>query len=87
MSRNELKTVAVAIKFAMGKTKMISVGIDVSKGKSTVTIMKPGGEILVAPYEVIHTQNSLSQLADKVATFDEEVRIVLESTGNITKLV
>ena len=32
---------------------MISVGIDVSKGKSTVCIMKPGGEVLETPFEMI----------------------------------
>ena len=29
---------------------MISVGIDVSKGKSTVCIMKPGGEVVKPPF-------------------------------------
>jgi len=32
---------------------MTSVGIDVSK--SMVCILKPYGEVLVAPYEVVHT--------------------------------
>ena len=27
-------------------------GIDVSKGKSTVCVMRPSGEVLVPPYEV-----------------------------------
>ena len=31
---------------------MISVGIDVSKGKSMVCIMKPGGEVLKTPFEM-----------------------------------
>ena len=30
---------------------MLSIGIDVSKGKSTVCGMKPGGEIVYAPFE------------------------------------
>ena len=34
---------------------MLSIGIDVSKGKSTVCGMKPGGEIVYAPFEVQHT--------------------------------
>ena len=29
---------------------MISIGIDVSKGKSTVCMIKPYGEIIVAPH-------------------------------------
>jgi len=61
---------------------MISVGIDVSKGKSTVAIMKPGGEVVVSPFDVQHTRESLSQLVDRLSSFDEEVRVVLEATGN-----
>lgn len=33
----------------LGGNTMISVGVDVSKGKSTVCILKPYGEILMAP--------------------------------------
>ena len=33
---------------------MISVGIDVSKGKSTVCILKPGGEVVKPPFEIDH---------------------------------
>ena len=33
---------------------MISVGIDVSKGKSTVCILKPGGEVVKPPFEIEH---------------------------------
>ena len=36
---------------------MISVGIDVSKGKSTVCIIKPYGEIVASPFEVKHTES------------------------------
>ena len=38
---------------------MISVGIDVSKGKSTVCIMKPGGEVLETPFEMLHTMEGI----------------------------
>jgi len=61
---------------------MISVGIDVSKGKSTVTIMKPGGEIVSAPYDVLHNYESLNILAGRLNAYDDEVRVVLEATGN-----
>ena len=33
---------------------MISVGIDVSKGKSTICILKPFGEILMSPRDFEH---------------------------------
>ena len=61
---------------------MISVGIDVSKGKSTVSIMKPGGEILATPFEILHNIESLNALAMRLKAYDEEVRVVLESTGH-----
>lgn len=61
---------------------MISVGIDVSKDKSTVCIMKPGGEVLAAPYEMLHTMEGVLALADLIKTYDEEVRVVLEDTGH-----
>ena len=38
---------------------MLSIGIDVSKGKSTVCGMKPGGEIVYAPFEVQHTREGM----------------------------
>lgn len=61
---------------------MISVGIDVSKGKSTVSIFKPYGEILASPFEVTHTEPELSKLSSMLLHFDDEVRVVMESTGN-----
>ena len=41
---------------------MISVGIDVSKGKSTVCILKPGGEVIKPPFEIKHTVEVLDFL-------------------------
>ena len=61
---------------------MISVGIDVSKGKSTVCFLKPGGEVLKTPYDIIHNKEELAALVECITSFDEEVRIVLEDTGH-----
>ena len=41
---------------------MISVGIDVSKGKSMVCILKPYGEVVCSPFEVEHTEQALDVL-------------------------
>ena len=60
---------------------MISVGIDVSKGKSMVCIMKPGGEVLKTPFEMQHTMDEVLSLAALIKSYDEEVRVILESTG------
>ena len=60
---------------------MISVGIDISKGKSTVCILKPYGEIVCSPFEVQHTDNELNSLHDLLSKLDGEIRIVMEATG------
>ena len=42
---------------------MNSVGIDVSKGKSMIAVMRPFGEVAVSPFEVRHTDSELCELA------------------------
>lgn len=60
---------------------MISVGIDVSKGKSTVCLLKPYGEIVCKPFEVQHTEEDLEELANLLQKLDGEIKIVMEATG------
>lgn len=48
---------------------MISVGIDISKGKSTVCIMKPGGEVLKTPFEMLHSIESILHLVNLLNFF------------------
>ena len=60
---------------------MISVGIDISKDKSFVCIMKPFGEVICKPFECNHTESDLYSLSEKILSFDEEVRVVMEATG------
>ena len=60
---------------------MISVGIDVSKEKSTVCILKPYGEIVRKPFDIYHTQTDLTRLSVIIRDLDEEVRVVMEATG------
>lgn len=61
---------------------MISVGIDVSKGKSMVCILRPGGEVLRPPFEINHTANELENLVALIKSYNEEIRVVLEDTGH-----
>ena len=61
---------------------MISVGIDVSKCKSMVCIMKPGGEVLKTPFEMLHSMESILHLVKLINSYDEEVRVILEDTGH-----
>lgn len=60
---------------------MISVGIDISKGKSTVCILKPYGEIVSSPFEIRHVERELDTLAQMILRLAEESRVVLEATG------
>lgn len=61
---------------------MNCVGIDVSKGKSTIAVMRPFGEVVVSPFEVLHTDSELSELARLLKSLNGETRVVMESTGN-----
>ena len=58
------------------------VGIDVAKGKSTVVILRPFGEIVVSPYEVKHTDSEITALIKRIKAIDGETRIVMEHTGH-----
>ena len=61
---------------------MNSVGIDISKGRSTVAVMRPFGEVVISPFEVRHTDSELSKLARQLKSLDGETRVVMEATGN-----
>lgn len=60
---------------------MNSVGIDVSKEKSMVCILRPYGEVLLSPYEVSHTEQSISSLIKQILELEGEIRVVMEATG------
>lgn len=60
---------------------MNAVGIDVSKGISTVAVLKPFGEIVKMPFDVTHTDEELNELANLILSFDGETRVVMENTG------
>ncbi len=60
---------------------MNAVGIDVSKGKSTVAIVHPLGMVAAKPFVVCHTANELRKLADFLKSLDGEVRVIMEYTG------
>ena len=66
---------------------MNAVGIDVSKGKSMVCAMRPFGEVVLEPFEVLHTAQNLNDLAGKLKALDGETRVVMEATGNYHKSV
>ncbi len=60
---------------------LICVGIDVSKGHSTVSARGWDDVVLMKPRDVIHTASALGELADELKTLDGEIRVVMEHTG------
>ena len=61
---------------------MNAVGIDVSKGKSMIAVMRPFGEIVASPFEVTHTVSDLSKLARMLKNLNGETKVIMECTGN-----
>ena len=60
---------------------MNAVGIDVSKGKSTVAVLQPFGVIVASPYDVLHTGSALKELVVFIKKLHGETRVVMEATG------
>ena len=58
-----------------------AVGIDVSKGKSTVAVLQPGGTVIRKTFDVSHTSQNLNELADYLSSLDGTTKIVMECTG------
>lgn len=58
------------------------VGIDISKGKSTVAILSVEGEIIEEPFEIMHNIEGLTLLEEKMKKLPkEDLKIVMEETG------
>lgn len=62
-------------------TEANAVGIDVAKGKSTVTVLRPLGELVAKPFNVNHTTSELRKLADFLKSLNGETRVIMEHTG------
>lgn len=60
---------------------MNAVGIDVSKGKSTVTIRRPGDVVLMPPCDIPHTQSAINALIEQIRSLDGETKVCMEHTG------
>ncbi len=64
---------------------MNAIGIDVSKDKSTVAVIRPFGEIVRMPFDVAHTSKDLNDLAKFILSLEGESRVVLEHTASILR--
>ena len=60
---------------------MNAVGIDVSKGKSMVAILRQMGEVVRVPFEVSHSYGALEALAYDLKGLEGETRAIMEYTG------
>ena len=58
-----------------------AVGIDVSKGRSTVAVLQPGGVVIRKPFDVYHNQNEMNDLVTFIKSLDGDTKAVLECTG------
>ena len=56
-------------------------GVDVSKGKSMVSVLRPFGEVVAKPFAVRHTGSELKELANYLKSLDGETKVVMEHTG------
>lgn len=62
---------------------MNAVGIDVSKGKNMVAIMRPFGEIVSTPFEIKHTTSDINSLVELINSVEGESRIFPPTTCHI----
>ena len=60
---------------------MNAVGIDVSKGKSTVAVIQPFGVVIAEPFDVLHTDSDLKELVRFIKSLSGETKVVMEYTG------
>lgn len=60
---------------------MNAIGIDVSKGKSTVAVIQPFGVVIAEPFDVSHTESDLTKLVTFIKSLSGETKVVMEYTG------
>ncbi len=60
---------------------MNAVGIDVSKGKSTIAVIQPFGVVIAEPFDVFHTDSELKELVKSIKSLSGETKVVMEYTG------
>ena len=60
---------------------MNAVGIDVAKGKSTVTIHRPGNEVVLPPRDFLHSKTEIASLIEIIKGLEGETKACMEHTG------
>lgn len=65
----------------MNQNMITAVGIDVSKDKSMVAVRRPGGEVVLMPFQVEHTVADIQVLVKTLKSVGGDIRVVMEHTG------
>ena len=60
---------------------MYAVGVDVSKGKSTVAVLQSKKDIVMRPFDVTHDKQGVANLVERLQGLNGEVKVVMEHTG------
>ena len=61
---------------------MFAVGIDISKGKSTVAAISETKAVIYEPFDFFHTKSDIENLIEKLKSLGENIRVVMEATGH-----
>ena len=61
----------------------IAIGVDVSKGKSTICIVTTAGEVLYQPFDINHTKEGIDSMLEKIKIYGKEnIKFLMEATGH-----
>lgn len=61
---------------------MYAVGVDVSKGKSTVAVLRSKSEVVMRSFNILHNAQELADLTERLNRPDGASKLVMEHTGN-----
>ena len=64
---------------------MNAIGIDVSKGKSKIAVIRPYGEVVAKPFDISHCPDQLAELVEYIHSLEGESRVVVEHTGKYSE--
>ena len=67
---------------ALHNTVHNAVGIDISKGKSTIAILRPFGEIVSSPFNLFHSSSAITDFIGYIQSLPGDSKIVMEHTGH-----
>ena len=66
---------------------MNAVGIDVSKGKSTVAVIQPFGVVIAEPFDVFHTDSSLKELVRFIKSLSGETALMFSMMALLLMMI